>query len=169
MSDLSRFCMKKTKKPQALQWSIESRKIQDLYPHPKNPRQLSEHDAKHLEKSITKFGLIDKPIITREGMIIGGHQRVAILKLMGEEDVECYAPNCDLSDKDIDELNIRLNRNAGAWDFDILANQWDENDLIEFGFTAEEFAMGPIDEIDSEEPKEKEKQKKTCPNCGHEL
>ena len=139
--------MAKSKKQPTLKWSIESRKIQDLTQHPKNPRQLSEHDAKHLEKSITKFGLIDKPIITREGMIIGGHQRVAILKLMGEEDVECYAPNCDLSDEDIDELNIRLNRNAGAWDFDILANQWDENDLLEFGFTEQEFAMGEVEDI----------------------
>ena len=139
--------MAKSKKQPTLKWTIESRRIQDLTHHPKNPRQLSEHDAKHLEKSITKFGLIDKPIITREGMIIGGHQRVAILKLMGEEDVECYAPNCDLSDKDIDELNIRLNRNSGSWDFDILANQWDEKDLLDFGFTEQEFSMGDIEDV----------------------
>ena len=161
--------MAKSKKQAKIKWTLESRKIQDLTHHPRNPRQLSEHDAKHLEKSIAKFGLIDKPIITREGMIIGGHQRVAILKLMGEEDVECYAPNCDLSDEDIDELCIRLNRNHGDWDFDKLANEFEEEELLDFGFTEQEFAMGPIDEIDSEEPKEKEKQKKTCPNCGHEL
>jgi ParB-like chromosome segregation protein Spo0J len=158
-----------TKNQASIKWKIETRKIKDLKPHPKNPRQLSDHDAAHLEKSLAKFGLIDKPIITKEGMIIGGHQRIAVLKKMGHKEVECFVPDSELEEADIDELNIRLNRNSGAWDFDVLANQWDEHDLLDFGFTAEEFAMGPIDEIDSEEPKEKEKQKKTCPNCGHEL
>ena len=160
----------KDKKQSNINWTIETRKIKDLKPHPKNPRQLSEHDAEHLERSLSKFGLIDKPIITAEGMIIGGHQRVAVLKKMGHKEVECFVPDTELAEPDIDELNIRLNRNSGSWDFDVLANEWDENDLLDFGFTEQEFAMGPIDEIDSEEePKEKDKPKKTCPNCGHEL
>jgi ParB-like chromosome segregation protein Spo0J len=160
----------KTKNQTTIKWKIETRKIKDLKPHPKNPRQLSDHDAAHLEKSLAKFGLIDKPIITPQGMIIGGHQRISVLKKMGHKEVECFVPDSDLEDQDIDELNIRLNRNAGSWDFDILANQWDENDLLDFGFTEHEFAMGNIDEIDpKDEPEEKEKKKKSCPNCGHEL
>lgn len=129
-----------------IQWHIEKRSIKSLKPHPKNPRKLSKHDSDHLKKSLEKFGLIDKPIITKEGMIIGGHQRLAVLKGLGHKEVECYVPDQKIEDKDIEELNIRLNRNLGEWDYDILANQWETQDLINWGFTPEEM-MIPSEEI----------------------
>lgn len=134
-----------------VQWNIETRKIKDLAPHSKNPRKLSKHDANNLKKSIEKFGLIDKPIITSEGKIIGGHQRISILKKMGNKEIDCYVADSELSQQDIDELNIRLNRNAGEWDYDILANQWDVNNLIDWGFTEDELS---IDLGSSELPEE---------------
>jgi len=124
-----------------INWSIQTRKIKDLKPHSKNPRKLSEHDAKHLQQSLEKFGVIDKPIITQDGLIIGGHQRLKILKKMGHKEIECYVPDKELDQKDIDELNIRLNRAQGEWDWDILANQWDTRDLLEWGFKEEEFTL----------------------------
>ena len=116
-----------------INWKLELRKIKDLKPHPKNPRKLSKHDAEHLQKSIEKFGLIDKPIITKDGIIIGGHQRIAILKKMGKagDSVECYVPDREIEQKDIDELCLRLNRNLGEWDWDILANQWEIDELFD--------------------------------------
>lgn len=153
-----------------MKWNIETRKIKDLKPHSKNPRKLSKHDAEHLERSLSKFGLIDKPIITKEGMIIGGHQRINVLKKMGVKEVECYVPESDLIEKDIEELNIRLNRNAGEWDYEILANEWEESDLIDFGFTQQEFAMGAVNDVSIESAEEeKDKKKKCCPQCGHEF
>lgn len=120
-------------------WTLEKRKISSLKDHPKNPRKLSKHDAEHLKKSLEKFGLADKPIITKEGLIIGGHQRKRILKKMGFKEVECWVPERDLSQDEVDELNIRLNRNLGEWDFDKLANEWNFEDLINWGFTEAEF------------------------------
>ena len=134
-----------------ISWQVTKRNIKDLRPHPKNPRKLSKHDADNLQKSLEKYGLIDKPIITKDGMIIGGHQRLAILKKMGYKEVECYVPDKDLDAKEIDELNIRLNRNLGEWDYDILANQWDANDLMEYGFTPEELTLD-MSAIENEEP-----------------
>jgi len=152
-------------------WKLVKRKVKDLHPHPNNPRQLSEHDGEHLQKSLDKFGLIDKPVISPGGMIIGGHQRIKILQKMGVKEVECLIAEEPLSNEEINELNIRLNRNSGDWDFDVLANRWEEEELIEYGFTNEEFSMGS--EIDptstDEEDSKKEKPKKNCPNCGHEL
>ena len=134
-----------------INWKIETHRIKDLKPHPKNPRKLSKHDASHLQRSLEKFGLIDKPIITADGLVIGGHQRISVLKKMGHKEIECYVPDCDLSPKDIEELNVRLNRNAGEWDFDILANQWDVDELLDYGFTQGELAI-TIDDGENEEP-----------------
>lgn len=121
-------------------WHLETRFIDDLRSHPKNARYLSKEDAKHLKRSISKFGLIDKPIVTYAGDIIGGHQRVKICKEMGFKKIECWViEGDDLSQRDIDELNIRLNRNTGSWDFDKLANEWDVNDLIDWGFNDKDF------------------------------
>jgi len=134
-----------------INWTLQKWKIKDLKPHPKNPRKLSKHDALHLQRSIEKFGLIDKPIITADGLIIGGHQRIAILKKMKSKEVECYVPDADLVEKDIEELNIRLNRNAGEWDYDILANQWDVKDLLDFGFTNEELDFQDPETIEAKD------------------
>ena len=139
-----------------IEWHLETRKVSALKDHPRNPRTLSKHDGEHLETSIKKFGVIDKPIITKEGMIIGGHQRKNILKKLAIKQVECWVPNEDLTDEQIDELNIRLNKNTGDWDYDILANEWDQEKLIEYGFTEEELLGESIQEILNEEEEESE-------------
>lgn len=133
-----------------IEWHLETRKIADLKPLGKNPRKLSKHDYEHLKKSLDKFGLIDKPIVNSDGTIIGGHQRVAVLKRDKVKDVECYVAKEPLSDRDLMELNIRLNRNAGEWDYDVLANEWEELDLLDWGFKAEELSLDPL-EPDEEE------------------
>lgn len=133
-----------------IEWHLETRKIADLKPLGKNPRKLSKHDYEHLKKSLDKFGLIDKPIVNSDGTIIGGHQRVAVLKRDKVKDVECYVAKEPLSDRDLMELNIRLNRNAGEWDYDVLANEWEELDLLDWGFKAEELSLDPLDPDEEE-------------------
>lgn len=123
-----------------MDWLIERRQVSDLIPHSKNPRTLSKEEAMQLKKSISKFGLIDLPIITKDNRVIGGHQRLSILKDMNISWVNCWVPQEDtLTEQDIDELNIRLNKNQGEWDWDILANEWDINDLVDWGFKDEDF------------------------------
>lgn len=150
-----------------INWTIQKRRIKDLKPHPKNPRKLSKHDGDKLKQSITEFGLIDKPIITTDDLIIGGHQRVAILKKIGVTDVECHVPDRVLTQKEIDKLCIMMNRVHGEFDFDILANEFEISDLLEAGFTEQELEMPePVDSVDA--PKDSKKLK-TCPSCGHEF
>lgn len=136
-----------------INWKLEKRNIKSLKNHPKNPRKMSSHDAEHLKKSLEKFGLIDKPIINTDNMIIGGHQRLSVLKKMGVEEIECYVPDEPLSQEDIDELNLRLNRNTGEWDWDILANEWDPTELIDAGFLMDEL-LGKVEDIPSDEESE---------------
>lgn len=150
-----------------INWTVERRKIKDLKPHPKNPRRMSKHDADKLKDSLDEFGLIDKPIITIDNLIIGGHQRIATFKKMGFTEINCEVPDRAMTEKEIDKLNIMLNRVRGDFDYDILANMWEEELLLESGFTQEELSIA--DPITSEEPSKSEKKKKSCPACGHEF
>ena len=150
-----------------ISWKLETRKISDLKPHPKNPRELSKDQARQLTKSLGKFGLIEKPIINTDNTIIGGHQRVKLLKSKGFKEVDCWVPSQALEERDLDELNIRLNRNHGEFDFDILANEWNVPDLLDWGFSVNELELNESEEVESVE-KEKKKKLKTCPNCGYE-
>lgn len=137
-----------------MQWNLEKRKIKDLYENEKNPRKMSKHDAEHLEKSITKFGVCEPVVVNCDGQIIGGHQRVRILKKLKHKEVDVFAPDVPLSQKESEELLVRLNRNNGSFDFDILANQWDPDDLVDWGFDPEELGI-EFPEKEKEEDKKR--------------
>ena len=73
----------------------------------------------------------------RKNIIIGGHQRVKVAKDMKIEVVPCL--ELDLTYEKERELNVRLNRNTGEWDMDSLANFFDEDELMDWGFNEKEF------------------------------
>lgn len=150
-------------------WTTEFRNIKDLKPYSKNPRRISSHDADNLSKSLKSHGLIDKPTITRDGLIIGGHQRIALMKKMGATKVECNVPSEELSEDQIKSINIGMNRIHGDFDYEILANEFEVEELLTMGFSEEDLHISDVIEVESEEPKKKEKKKKQCPNCGHEF
>ena len=104
-----------------------------------NPRQLTKDQHKDLKDSIERFGIVDPLIINthkdRENILIGGHQRLRIIKEMGYDKVPCV--EVELSYDLEKELNIRLNKNTGEWDWDALANYFDVGELTEWGFTDE--------------------------------
>lgn len=124
-----------------INWTLEKRSLDTLKDHPHNPRKMSKHDAEQLKSSLQRFGIIDKPVITPDGQIIGGHQRKKILKQLKIKEVDCWVPDRDLTQEEIDELCIRLNRNTGEWDFEKLANEWDMSGLLEWGFDEKEFEL----------------------------
>jgi DNA modification methylase len=133
-----------------MKWSLVTVPIKQLKEHPRNPRQLSKKQADDLQKSLDRFGLIDKPVITQDHQLIGGHQRIKLLKKNKVKEVECWIPDEQLSEKDIDELCIRLNKNTGDWDFDVLADQWDATDLIDWGFTIDDLVGPEAEEVTQE-------------------
>jgi len=110
-----------------------------------NPRQLTKDQYQGLKDSITRFGLVDPVIINkhkeRDNIIVGGHQRVKIAKDLGYKEVPCVEVN--LTPEKERELNIRLNKNTGEWDWDSLANYFDVTDLLEWGFTDDELQFEP--------------------------
>jgi ParB-like chromosome segregation protein Spo0J len=127
-----------------IEWTLKELEISDLIKYHRNPRKLTKKQLSDLKQSIKKFGLIDKPVVYQHEdkvEIIGGHQRIEALKELGYNKVNCWIVNNQLTLKELEELNIRLNKNSGEWDFDILANCFEIDDLIEWGFTADEFQI----------------------------
>ena len=135
------------------EWTAETRELDSLIENEHNPRRLTKDQAGQLKTSIAKFGLCEPIVIQPDGSIIGGHQRVKILKSLGHTSVKVFVPCEELSDQDAYELNIRLNKNTGEWDYDVLANMVDPDELIEYGFTSKELDM----EVFPEEPPQKQK------------
>ena len=111
---------------------LEKINIDLLQPATYNPRQISAKDFKSLKESITKFGLVDPIIVNKCYTIIGGHQRYKICKELGYKEIGCII--VDLNKEQERELNIRLNKNTGEFDMDILANEFDIDELVDWGF-----------------------------------
>ena len=123
---------------------IEKIEINKLKPATYNPRQISTKQYKDLKESITKFGLVDPIIVNKDMTVIGGHQRLKICKELTFIDVDCVI--LDLSKEQERELNIRLNKNTGDFDMDILANEFDVTELKDWGFLDTDFGFN-IDKI----------------------
>ena len=115
---------------------IEQINIDSLVFAEYNPRQLTEDEYQQLKDSIERFGLVDPILVNdnkdRKNVIIGGHQRIRVAKKLGIKEVPCVFFDLDIHREK--ELNIRLNKNTGSWDYDILADLFDLDDLIGWGF-----------------------------------
>lgn len=125
-----------------VQWATETWPVSKLKDWPKNPRRITAKGLDDLKASMTRLGYTDPIAVNTDGTIIGGHARKRVLKELKIKDVEVRVPSRPLTDREIEEAIIRLNKNiAGEWDFDMLANAFNTEDLIEWGFAAEEFGI----------------------------
>jgi ParB-like chromosome segregation protein Spo0J len=89
---------------------------------------------KDLENSINSIGFMQPININQDGTILSGHARAMKLKEMGETEVDVYVPDRLLTPKQEEEVLVRANANtAGQWDFDILANEFEDFELEEWG------------------------------------
>lgn len=112
---------------------IEKRKISELNQAKYNPRiELSETDEtfKKIEKSIEEFGYVEPIIVNKKNnVIVGGHQRVNVLKKNGYTEIECVI--VDLDEKQEKKLNLALNKITGFWDNEKLKELFDDLELSE--------------------------------------
>ena len=125
---------------------VEKIQINKLKPAGYNPRQISKKQYNDLKQSIEKFGLVDPIIINKDFTVIGGHQRVKVCKELNYKEIDCVA--LFLTKEEEIELNIRLNKSGGDWDFDLLSN-FEIEELKEWGFKEIELGLN-IDKIDDE-------------------
>lgn len=128
--------------------------IKVLKPAKYNPRRWDEAALEQLTVSIKTFGMVDPIIVNqapeRENIIIGGHMRLKAAEQAGLTEV----PVVYLNIPDIErekELNLRLNKNQGEFDYELLA-EFDEGLLDDVGFSSEE--IDDIFDVDVETPEE---------------
>ena len=98
--------------------NIIRKQIDELIPAPYNPRKdIRSDDAEYekLKRSLEEFGYVE-PVIWNErtGYVVGGHQRLKVLRELGETEVECVV--VDLSEAQGKALNIALNKISNNWD-----------------------------------------------------
>ena len=131
-----------------MKWKTEKREISELKPFPGNPRKADEKEVKDLDRSLERFDVADPLIINTDNVVIGGNFRLSRLKEKGIKEVDVRVPDRKLTRKEAEELNLRLNKNQGNWDNDLLAN-FDEDLLKEVGWEGEEileiFSLSEID------------------------
>lgn len=123
-----------------IEWTQKAVPLAELAPYYKNPRKIGGKKLDDLRESVGKFGYAEPLVANVDGTLIGGHARLTVAAADGLESVPVNYPSRKLTDKEVEELNIRLNKNvAGEWDWDILMADFDAGDLESWGFDESEF------------------------------
>jgi len=106
----------------AMQWKTLS--VNELRPAAYNPRKKLKAGDKEYEKiknSILEFGYVEPIIVNYDMTVIGGHQRLTVLKDLGYTEVQCVEVHIEDENK-VKALNIALNKITGAWNEQLLAD-----------------------------------------------
>jgi ParB-like chromosome segregation protein Spo0J len=109
-------------------------KISEVKVNPNNPRLIKDDKFKRLVQSVKDFPemLNIRPIVVNKDMIIlGGNMRFKACKEAGLKEVPIIIT--DLTEEQQKEFLIKDNVSGGEWDWDILANEWDAEDITKWG------------------------------------
>jgi DNA modification methylase len=114
-----------------------------------NPRvalKAGDKEYEKLKRSIQEFGFVE-PIVwnSRTGNVVGGHQRLTVLKDMGETEIDCVV--VDLDEQREKALNVALNKVQGSWDEDKLAAVLSDLEASAFDVTMTGFDAAEVDEL----------------------
>lgn len=170
---------------------IQKVKITAIKSNPNNPRLIKDDKFHKLVKSIKEFPqmLELRPIIVNDEMVIlGGNMRHKACIQAGLKEITIVKAS-ELTEEQQKEFIIKDNVSFGEWDFDVLANEWDNKELIDWGINnvnfVNDFEPNLIPETKYSDITEEEINKKAkelaekmhkvkntinciCPNCSYE-
>ena len=123
-------------------YTIQYVPVGALRPSEYNPRKISKEAFAHLKESITRFNMVD-PIIAnaapeRHNVVIGGHMRLKAAKDLGHEVIPVVYVNIPDIERE-KELNLRLHKNTGEFDLELLKSL-DLDLLLDVGFDKSELS-----------------------------
>jgi ParB-like chromosome segregation protein Spo0J len=133
--------------------NITTTKLTDIKSNPNNPRIIKDDKFKKLVESIKEFPqmLSLRPIVVNDNMIVlGGNMRLKACKEAGLKEVPIIKAS-DLNQEQQKAFIIKDNVGYGEWDWDMLANEWDAEELVEWGLDVPVFNvddLGTADEKD---------------------
>ena len=129
-------------------------KISEIKTNPNNPRLIKDEKFEKLVKSIQEFPemLQIRPIVVNSDMIVlGGNMRLKACKEAGLKEIPVIFAG-DLTEEQQREFIIKDNVGFGEWDWEIIANEWDAEELKEWGLDVVGFDPEPsLDELIGEE------------------
>lgn len=150
-------------------------KLSKIQPNPNNPRFIRDASFEKLVKSLKDFPemLALRPlVIDSDGVVLGGNMRYRALVELGYDEIpDAWVIRAgDLTDAQRVEFVVKDNASYGEWDWEALANEWDDLPLTEWGVDAPVVDANPlvVDSVE-EEVKAAAAGQTTCPNCGFEL
>lgn len=134
---------------------------------PQNPRHITEEN---LNKLVTSMQVSPEMLELRElivmpynddYIVIGGNMRLRAARILKMPTLPCKVLPTDTPTEKLCEYLIKDNNPFGDYDWDILANEWDDMPLQDWGVDMPDFS-----EPKEEKPKEAKSKETTCPICG---
>ena len=127
-------------------------KISEIKANPNNPRLVKDDKFAKLVQSIKDFPkmLELRPIVVNDDMIVlGGNMRLKACKEAGLKEVPIIKAS-DLTDEQQREFIIKDNLGYGEWDWNMIANEWDAEQLNEWGMDIPDFAGEEIEAVEDD-------------------
>jgi ParB-like chromosome segregation protein Spo0J len=123
-------------------------KISEVKANPNNPRIIKDDKFQKLVKSIKEFPemLNIRPIVVNADMVVlGGNMRLKACKEAGLKELPIIKAD-DLTEEQQKQFIIKDNVGFGEWDWEDLANNWDSEQLTEWGLDIPDFAQMPSED-----------------------
>lgn len=160
----------------SINWVETELKISELQDYKDNPRTISKYDFDRLVESIKEDGYHQRLLVNQDGTIIGGHSRKKALLKAGykkSDKVKVLMPDKLLEGEDLDRINIKDNLPFGDWDFDMLGNRFERDQLMNWGMSENVLDGLFVPNFEPEEIKNQPKldtfneKSVECPKCNH--
>jgi len=132
--------------------NIQVVKIKDIKNNPNNPRIIKDDKFKKLVASIREFPkmLEIRPIVVNDDMIVlGGNMRLKALKELGLTEAPVIKIS-DLTDEQQRQFIIKDNAGFGEWDWNMLANEWDTDELEKWGLDLPDFVQTELEAVEDD-------------------
>lgn len=120
---------------------------------PSNPRQWTQTDINRLAKSLEETPELfeARPLIVYphadKYVILGGNLRYEGAKKNGMKDVPAHILDAELDIDKLKEIVLKDNSSFGDWDMDMLANEWDDLPLREWGIDMPDWEQKDVNEV----------------------
>lgn len=127
-------------------------RVADIKSNPDNPRTIRGEKFSKLVKSIQEFPemLEARPIVVNQDMVVlGGNMRLKAIKEANIKEVTVDIVDWDAAKQA--EFIIKDNVGFGDWDWDLLANDWDSNELSDWGLDVWKEPEADIEEVKPEQ------------------
>lgn len=123
--------------------NIEKLKVAEY--NPRKDLKPEDEEYQKIKNSIIEFGYVSPLIVNKDMTVIGGHQRLKVLKEMNHTNIECVIVDLDKNKEKA--LNIALNKISGDWDYDKLEDLLAELKETDIDMNITGFSFDEVDNI----------------------